>query len=135
VHGSSASVKAQIQELNKYPGIKNIHTAEHDGLENPYGQSIAHIVSNLVKAKGYTQIVAATSGFGKDIIPRVGGLLDLQAITDVVEIHDQGTKFVRPIYAGNAMCKVSTSDKIKLLTVRGTNFEKVGQSGSNNYPV
>lgn len=50
--------------------------------------------------------------------------MDLQAITDVVKIQDGGSKFVRPIYAGNAMCTVSTSDSIKLLTVRGTNFEK-----------
>jgi len=54
----------------------------------------------------------------------MGGLLDLQAITDIVEIRGSD-KFVRPIYAGNALCTVSTSDKIKLMTVRGTNFEKV----------
>jgi electron transfer flavoprotein alpha subunit len=78
-----------------------------------------------VQEKGYTQVIAASSSFGKDVQPRIGGLLDLQAITDVVQILEGGQKFVRPIYAGNAMCTVSTSDKIKLLTVRGTNFDKV----------
>lgn len=69
-------------------------------------------------------MIAASSSFGKDVIPRIGGLLDLQPITDVVGIKE-GPKFVRPIYAGNALCTVSSSDAIKLLTVRGTNFEKV----------
>jgi electron transfer flavoprotein alpha subunit len=58
-------------------------------------------------------------------MPRIGGLMDLQAITDIIEIKDSGAKFVRPIYAGNALCTVSTKDSIKLMTVRGTNFEKV----------
>jgi len=57
-------------------------------------------------------------------VPRVGGLLDLQAITDVVEIIDGGAKFKRPVYAGNAIATVSTVDKIKLITVRTTNFKK-----------
>merc|ERR1712032_423083 len=82
---------------------------------------------------GYENIISASSGFGKDVIPRLGGLLDLQAITDIVEIKDGGAKFVRPIYAGNAMCTVSTSDKIKLLTVRGTNFDKAAQFDPADY--
>jgi electron transfer flavoprotein alpha subunit len=99
-------------------------TATDDSLENPYGQSIASISKGLVEANGYTNVIAASSSFGKDVIPRIGGLLDLQPITDVVAIKE-GPKFVRPIYAGNALCTVSSSDVIKLLTVRGTNFEKV----------
>ena len=124
VHGSAASVDKQIGSLQKYPGIRKILTASNDGLENAYGQSVAHITKGLVEKGGYTQVVASSTGFGKDVIPRLGGLMDLQAITDVVKILDGG-KFVRPIYAGNAMCTVSTSDAIKLLTVRGANFEKV----------
>lgn len=46
-------------------------------------------------------------------------------MTDIIEIREGGTKFVRPVYAGNALCMISTSDKIKLMTVRSTNFEKV----------
>jgi len=82
------------------------------------------VASDLVSKNGYTQVIAASSGFGKDVVPRIGGHLDLQAITDIIEIKE-GTKFVRPVYAGNALCTVSTKDNIKLLTVRATNFEKV----------
>lgn len=61
--------------------------------------------------------------------------MDLQAITDVIEIKDSGAKFVRPIYAGNALCTVSTTDKIKLLTVRSTKFEKVKADGENSAAI
>ena len=124
IHGSATSVALQLEQVNKYTGINKVFTATNDHLENAYGQSIASIASSLIKANGYSQVVSSTSSFGKDVIPRIGGLLDLQPITDVTEIKDNGTKFVRPIYAGNAMCTVSTTDNIKLITVRSTNFDK-----------
>ena len=78
----------------------------------------------MVTTHKYDKVVAASTGFGKDFIPRLGGLLDVQPITDVIEIVDGGAKFKRPVYAGNAVATVSTSDKIKLLTVRTTNFDR-----------
>lgn len=97
---------------------------------------MARIAQGLVAQNGYTSVLAAATGFGKDVIPRLGGLLDVQAITDVIEIVNGGEKFKRPVYAGNAIATVSTSDAIKLLTVRPTNFDKteVGAS-SNGYPT
>lgn len=59
----------------------------------------------------------------------------MQAITDVIEIRDGGSKFVRPIYAGNALCAVTTRDPIRLLTVRGTNFEKVPAGDATDVPA
>lgn len=61
--------------------------------------------------------------------------MDLQAITDIIEIRDGGNKFVRPIYAGNALCLVSTKDSVRLLTVRGTNFEKVAKGDESDVPA
>lgn len=78
----------------------------------------------MVKKNGYDKVLAAASGFGKDVIPRLGGMLDVQPITDVIEVVDNGAKFKRPVYAGNAVATVSTSDAIKLLTVRATNFDR-----------
>ena len=52
-----------------------------------------------------------------------------------MEVIDGGSKFIRPVYAGNALCTLSTIDKIKLLTIRSTNFEKVKQDASNDYAV
>lgn len=97
---------------------------------------MARVTRDLVKSEGYTNIVSASSGFGKDVVPRLGGLLDLQAITDVIEVVEGGEKFKRPVYAGNAVATVSTIDTTKLLTVRPTNFEKIAPSDSDHgYPV
>ena len=105
--------------------------ANNADLENAYGDSVARIAHSLVTSNGYSSVLAATTGFGKDIIPRLGGLLDVQPITDVIEIVDKGAKFKRPVYAGNAIATVSTIDEIKLLTVRPTNFEKQAEGDSS----
>lgn len=93
-------------------------------------------MKSVIEKGGYDKVIASTSAFGKDVIPRVGGLIDSQPITDVIQIVDGGAKFVRPVYAGNAVSTVSSSDKVKLVTIRSTNFEKVPQgTTSNSYPV
>uniref|UniRef100_A0A7S3CHY8 Electron transfer flavoprotein subunit alpha n=1 Tax=Strombidium rassoulzadegani TaxID=1082188 RepID=A0A7S3CHY8_9SPIT len=136
VHGSEESVASQLGEVKKFPGLNKIFVAKHDKLHNPYSKALALISQQLVQKQGYDNVIASSTGFGKDLMPRIGGLLDLQAITDVIEIKEGGAKFVRPIYAGNALCTVSTIDKIKLLTIRNTNFEKVAQgSTENDYAV
>ena len=132
VYGSDASVKSQIEEVKKFPGLGKVFTATSDDLENPYGGAFSIVAKNLIEKNGYDKVIALSSSFGKDVIPRIGGLMDLQAITDVIQIKD-GVKFVRPIYAGNALCTVSSIDKIKLLTVRGTNFDKVAQGEEASY--
>ena len=134
MHGDNCD--AQIEALQKYSGINKILVAKNDLLQNAYGDSVAKVAKSLIESQGYTQVLAAASGFGKDVIPRVGGLLDLQAITDVIEITDAGQKFKRPVYAGNAIATVSTVDKIKLLTVRATNFTKQEPAETSaSYPV
>ena len=90
-----------------------------------YGDKVSQTVKDVVQKGGYDKVIAATSAFGKDVIPRLGGLLDSQPITDVIQVIDGGKKFMRPIYAGNAVSTVTSTDKIKLFTVRSTNFEKV----------
>jgi electron transfer flavoprotein alpha subunit len=98
--------------------------AKNSKLGNAYGQHVAAVVAHIVKEKGYDKVVATSSSFGKDVLPRAGGLLDVQPISDVLAIEDNGNKFVRPVYANNAICTVSSSDKIKMLAIRPTNFEK-----------
>jgi electron transfer flavoprotein alpha subunit len=110
--------------------------AKSADLLNPYGDQISHTVKEVVLKGGYDKVISSTSAFGKDVIPRLGGLLDSQPITDVIQVLENGTKFVRPIYAGNAVSTVTSTDKIKLFTVRATNFEKVPNGlTAHPYPV
>ncbi len=131
VHGNACA--EQVEEVKKYKGINKIYFANNPDLQNPYGDAIVQLTKKLVETNNYDKVVAASSGFGKDVIPRLGGLLDVQPITDVIEIIDAGAKFKRPIYAGNAVATVSTSDSIKLLTVRTTNFDRQEKGAAAAY--
>lgn len=84
-------------------------------------ENYAPLLVENIKQGGFTHVVSAHSAFGKNIMPRLSALLDVQQISDVTEIKDEAT-FVRPIYAGNAIATVKSLDTIKILTIRGTAF-------------
>jgi len=80
-------------------------------------------VAAVAKAQKATHVLAPTSATGKNILPRLGAHLDVQPITEVIEIQSADT-FVHPVYAGNAVATVQSSDAVKVLTVRPTSFPK-----------
>ena len=84
-------------------------------------ESYAPLLVENIKKGNYTHVIAGHTAFGKNVLPRVAALLDSQQISDVTSIQDDKT-FVRPIYAGNAIATVESSDAIKILTIRGTAF-------------
>ena len=75
VHGGSPD--GQVADVQKFSGINKIIVCNNELMENAYGDSVARIAQSLVTSNGYTSVLAATTGFGKDVIPRLGGLLDL----------------------------------------------------------
>jgi len=83
---------------------------------------IADTIAKLVKDNGYTHVAGSISTVNKDALPRIGAAFDVQPIADVIEVKSEDT-FVRPIYAGNALATVQSSDSLKIMTVRPTNFE------------
>ncbi|KAJ5105054.1 hypothetical protein NUU61_002401 [Penicillium alfredii] len=87
------------------------------------------LVENIKKGE-FTHIVAGHSAFGKSLLPRVAALLDVQQVSDITGIESEDT-FVRPIYAGNAILTVQSSDNIKVITVRGTAFQGVETEGGS----
>ena len=111
----------------KVPGVTKVLVAD----AAHYAVSIAENMSALVVsiADKFTHILAPATGFGKNFMPRVAALLDVAQISDICGIESADT-FVRPIYAGNAMATVQTADKIKVVTVRPTNFKAVAAGGS-----
>jgi electron transfer flavoprotein alpha subunit len=87
------------------------------GLPESYGP----LVVENAKKGNFTHILAGHSAFGKNLIPRVAALLDSQQLSDITSVESEDT-FVRPIYAGNAILTVQSTDPIKVITVRGTAF-------------
>ena len=83
----------------------------------------------VANAAGYSYILAPATSHGKNTLPRVAALLDVAQISDIVAVEAPDT-FVRPIYAGNALATVKSSDAIKVITVRTTAFDAAGQGGA-----
>ena len=95
-------------------------------------QGIAENLCGLLQenAEGYTHILASSTNFGKNVLPRLSAKLDVAQISDVTGVESEDT-FERACYAGNAVVKVKSSDPVKLLTVRGTAFEKAAEDGGS----
>jgi len=119
--GAAAKTAASID------GVAKVLQAEDAALANWVAEDIAPLVVKL--AGGYSHVLMAADSVGKNVMPRVAALLDVQQISEIIAIESADT-FVRPIYAGNAMATVQSSDKIKAITVRPTNFKAAGNSGS-----
>lgn len=83
-----------------------------------------------VKKGGYTHVIAGHTAFGKNLMPRVAALLDSQQISDITAVESEKV-FVRPIYAGNAIATVESTDAIKIITVRGTAFPAAALAGGS----
>lgn len=97
-----------------------------------YGHMLAENIAKLVVdiAKNYTHILAPATANGKNYLPRVAALLDVDQISEIVAVITPDT-YKRPIYAGNAIATVQSSAPIKVITVRATNFDAVAAEGGN----
>ncbi|HBK06192.1 MAG TPA: electron transfer flavoprotein subunit alpha [Acetobacteraceae bacterium] len=112
----------------KIPGVSKVLVAENSALDHAMAEPIAALLLTL--APGYSHLFAATTAVGKNVMPRVAALLDVQPISDIAAVVDADT-FVRPIYAGNAMATVKSTDAKKVITVRAASFDPVAADGGN----
>ena len=113
---------------SKISGISKILRADDNALSHQIAENVAPLVVNL--AENYSHILFPSNTSGKNIAPRVAALLDVAQISDIVQIVSEDT-FVHPIYAGNAMATVQSSDTIKIITVRGTAFVATSEEGGS----
>ena len=112
----------------KATGVAKVLKADAPEYAHSLAENFAPLVVNL--APNYGHLVAVANTFGKNLMPRVAALLDVQQISDISSVEATDT-FVRPIYAGNALATVRSNDPIKVVTIRTTAFEAVaGEGGS-----
>lgn len=122
VHILIAGSKARaLAERAGLAGVEKILVCEDARYDHALAEAMAPLVARVAKDGGYKAVCALETTTGKNYLPRVAALLDVAQISGVVKIIDANT-FVRPIYAGNAMATVKSSDAVKLMTVRATAF-------------
>lgn len=109
-------------------GVSRVYLAEAPHYARPTAEDLAALTREL--AGRYTHVLAPASTFGKNFMPRVAAALDVAMVSDITAVVDAET-FERPIYAGNAVATVRSSDPVKLVTVRATAFEPVAASGGS----
>ena len=123
---AGSGLDAAAQAAAKLPGVAKVLTADAPGLDHLLAEPTAALLVALAPA--YDHLLAATTAVGKNIMPRVAALLDVQPISDIADVVDADT-FIRPIYAGNGMATVRSSDAKKVITVRAASFDPVADRG------
>jgi electron transfer flavoprotein alpha subunit len=120
--GAAAQAAAQIA------GVAKVLVADAPHLADALAENVAAQIVAL--AAGYTHILAPATPSGKNILPRVAAMLDIQQVSEIVAVESPDT-FVRPIYAGNALATVQSLDAKKVITVRTTGFDATPASGGS----
>ena len=110
----------------KVAGVTKVLVADDAAYANMLAEPMADLAVSL--AQNYSAVLAVANTVGKNFMPRVAALLDVSQISEISGIAGPDT-FIRPIYAGNAMATVQSSDAIKIITVRATGFEKAAAEG------
>jgi len=121
-------VGAVAEGAAKIAGVSKVLLAEDAALEHQLAENVAPVVAALMES--YDAFLAPATTTGKNIAPRVAAMLDVMQISDILSVEDADT-FTRPIYAGNAIATVKSSDAKKVITVRGTAFPKAAAEGGN----
>ncbi len=121
-------VGAVAQAAAKIAGVGKVHLADDAAYAHALAENVAPLVAELMGH--HDAFVAPSTTTGKNIAPRVAALLDVMQVSDILSVEGPDT-FTRPIYAGNAIATVQTSDKKLVLTVRGTAFEKAAAEGGS----
>ena len=125
---AGAGARPAAEAAAKVAGVAKVLLAEAPALEHQLAEAVAPLVVDL--ARGYSHVLATATSAGKNLLPRVAALLDVQQISEITAVDAPDT-FERPIYAGNAIATVQSADPIKVITVRGTAFEAAAAEGGS----
>ena len=119
---------AVAEEAAKIEGVSKVLCADNDAYEHQLAENVGDLVAEV--AADYTHVLAAATTTGKNFAPRTAALLDVAQVSEISDVIDADT-FKRPIYAGNAIATVKSSDAKKVITVRGTSFDAVAAEGGS----
>jgi electron transfer flavoprotein alpha subunit len=125
---AGANCGAVAEQVAKVAGVGTVHIADDASLEHGLAENVAPLVASLMET--HDAFLAPATTTGKNIAPRVAALLDVMQISDILSVEGDNT-FTRPIYAGNAIATVQSSDAKLVITVRGTAFEKAATEGGS----
>ena len=121
---SDASTK-----IAKMEHVENVYVLEDELFAQSLAESYSETLIDTINS--YSHVFAPSSSFGKNVLPRIGGMLDVMVISDVSKVISEDT-FERPVYAGNAIQTVQSVDKVKLISIRTSNYSAVPSTGSAN---
>jgi electron transfer flavoprotein alpha subunit len=125
---AGAACDAAAAAAAQLPGVNKVVCADNAAYEHQLAENVSLLIAEL--GEGYDNILAASTPNGKNIMPRVAALLDVGQISDIITVEDADT-FKRPIYAGNVIATVQSSDPKKVITVRTTAFDAGPTEGGN----
>lgn len=125
---AGAGCGAAGEAAAKIDGVSKVLVADNAAYDHAIAENVAALVAEI--GGNYSHIMTPTTTSGKNFMPRVAALLDVAQISDISAVVSEDT-FERPIYAGNAIATVQSSDAIKVLTVRGTAFDPVAAEGGS----
>ncbi len=120
-------VQAAADAAAKLDGVSKVRVADNAVYAHQLAEPVGALLVEL--AGDYTHVLASASTTGKNVLPRLAALKDVSQLSDVIAVESADT-FLRPIYAGNAIATVKSDDALKVITVRTTAFDAVGQGGS-----
>ncbi|WP_376742997.1 electron transfer flavoprotein subunit alpha/FixB family protein [Ensifer canadensis] len=124
---AGAGAKAAADQAAKLSGVAKVLVAEDASLANNLAEPLAALIVSL--SGNYDTILAAATSVGKNVLPRVAALLDVAQVSEITEVVSADT-FKRPIYAGNAIQTVQTTEAKKVITVRTASFASASEGGS-----
>ena len=122
---AGSGCQAVAEQAANAKGVTEVLVADDASLEHPTAERVADVVAGI--GSNYSHILATATSFGKNCTPRIAAKLDVMQISDITAVIDTDT-FERPIYAGNALATVKSNDAIKVITVRGTAFDLLGDA-------
>ncbi|OED48082.1 electron transfer flavoprotein subunit beta [Endozoicomonas sp. (ex Bugula neritina AB1)] len=125
---AGSACQSVAEEAAKVAGVSKVLVADHTAYEHMLAENVSLLVRDL--SEGYSHILASTSTDARNIMPRVAALLNVEQISDIIRVESQDT-FARPIYAGNAIATVQSTDTVKVITVRSTGFDAAASDGGS----